>query len=90
MIHDIFADLNAYLGGPYALTLIVCIIAFFLAYILIFYMAKSDDFGVLLIFTGIFMMLANPIGVDKSELTFFIGVFILVLGIYLGIKRRDV
>jgi hypothetical protein len=86
---DLFDGLDTYLGGPYALTFLTVVMAFILAYILIYYMGKIEDFGVLLIFSGIFVMVANPVGIDRSPLTFFVGVFEVVIGIYLSIKRSE-
>lgn len=87
---DIFETINTILGGNYARMVIILLIAFVLAWLLIFRLAKNENFGVLLIFSGIFVMLANPIGVDKTPLTFFIGLFEVVIGIYISIKRSDI
>lgn len=84
---SMFDVVDDYLGGEYGLLAIICLIAFIIAYILIFHVAKKEDFGVMLIFSGIFVMIANAIGIDKTKLTFFIGVFEVVLGIYLSVKR---
>lgn len=89
MLYNVIDDLNVYLGGPYGLMVIILLIAFTIAYFLIFRLAKSNNFGILLIFTGIFIMIANAVEIDTTATTFFIGVFLVVIGLYVCIQRRE-
>lgn len=89
MLYNVIDDLNVYLGGPYGLMVIILLIAFTIAYFLIFRLAKSNNFGILLIFSGIFIMIANAVEIDTTATTFFIGVFLVVIGLYVCIQRRE-